>query len=194
MDVFVLHDGGLHMGCPGYRFADLPARAGRLLGDAGTLRGWGLKDEQVGHLAELLPNILNAHARVSALALPDLSAHGDAHPRNALSGGLWFDWSEAQVAHPFLDAGWFFAFLAHPARGDLPLRKENPQIVEQLWAAYLTALDMSEAANLLPDAMRLALIHRAAVYHDRFERWTGTLPGWRPNYVPYYLKLLLYSK
>ena len=145
-------------------------------------------------LANLVPRVEEAHSRVAALGLPDLATHGDAHPMNALSGpagSLWFDWSEAGVAHPFLDAGWFFAWFGHPAKANLPVRREHPDAVGQLWAQYLDALEAREAERALPDAVLLALVHRAVAFDQRFRDWQGTVPGWRPQYVPYYLRLAL---
>jgi len=130
---------------------------------------------------------------VLALGLPPLPAHGDAHPMNALTGcgGVWFDWSEGGVAHPLLDIGWFLAWLSHPARKALPLRRAHPDAALALWHSYLRALNVTEADNLLADVMGLALMHRVLVYHERFHRWQGTVQGWRPEYVPYYLRCLL---
>ncbi len=179
--------------CPVHTFADLADRAERFLQDTDTLLGWGLTAEQVAAVAERVPHIRQAHERVLALNLPPLPAHGDAHPMNALTGCgvVWFDLSEACMAHPLLDIGWFLAWLSHPSRTTLPLRQTHPDAEAELWRSYLHASDLPEATDLLRDVKVLALAHRVLVYHERFYTWQGTVPGWRPEYVPYYLRCLL---
>ena len=181
------------LGCPVYDFAALANQAEGFLHATDTLRRWGLTEAQTSHLQAQLPRIRNAHNRVSALNLPLLPAHGDAHPMNALVGCdlVWFDLSEACVAHPLLDLGWFLAWLSLPARHTLPLHQTHPHAAPKLWQTYLRASDLPDDADLLNDVMVLALIHRALVYHGRFRDWQGTVLGWRPQYVPYFLRLLL---
>lgn len=90
-----------------------------------------------------------------------------------------------------MDIGWFLAWLSHPARDTLPLRQTHPDAATELWHSYLQTSDIPDATDLLSDVTRLALMHRVLVYHERFHRWQGTVPGWRPEYVPYYLCSLL---
>ena len=181
------------LGCPVYDFTALAARAETFLHGADTLRRWGLTGAQTSRLQEQSPRIRSAHERVSALNLPLLPAHGDAHPMNALVGCnvVWFDLSEACVAHPLLDVGWFLAWLSHPARHTLPLRQAHPDAAAELWQVFLRAAGLPEATLLLNDVMVLALVHRALVYHERFRDFRGTVPGWRPQSTPYCLRSLL---
>lgn len=183
----------LKSGCPVYDFAALADQAEGFLHATDTLRSWGLTGAQISRLLKQLPRIRDAHNRVTALNLPLLPAHGDAHPMNALTGGgvVWFDLSEACTAHPLLDIGWFLAWLSHPARHTLPLRQTCPDAAAVLWSDYLKVIRIPEAEPLLLGVMALALTHRALVYHERFEKWEGTVPGWRPQHVPYCLRLLL---
>jgi hypothetical protein len=163
------------------------------LSDTPTLTAWGLKPEKIATLQAARPAIRVSFEALAAHGLPDLPAHGDAHPRNALAGtgeSLWFDWSEAaSAAHPFMDAGWFLAFALHPARSGLPVRAAHPDLESRLSAAYLQALGCPDASALLAQSIPLALLHRAVVDDARFRDWHGTVPGWRPQYVPYYLGL-----
>jgi aminoglycoside phosphotransferase (APT) family kinase protein len=119
------------------------------------------------------------------------TAHGDAQPMNALVDSQtcrWFDWSEARIAHPFCDAGWLFAWTFLPKR-DLALFN-TANAATQLWEHYLHALGL-QTHVALKDAMRVALVQRILSYHERFYTWQGSTPNWRPQYVTYYLKLLL---
>jgi hypothetical protein len=180
-------------GCPIHAFRNLAERAATFLADTDVLRSWGLNEAHFTALADWVPHIGRAHERVLALDLPLLPAHGDAHPMNVLTGCkvVWFDWSEGNLAHPLLDISWFLAWLSHPARDALPLRQAHPDAATELWRSYLQELNVPEAAELLHDVTLLALIHRILVYHERFHSWQGTVPGWRPEYVPYYLRVLL---
>jgi len=113
---------------------------------------------------------------------------------NALHGPegcRWFDWSEASVAHPFMDVGWCLAWLMHPSRAALGVRRDHPEAASWLWRGYLQALEVPGAEPLIPEAVTLAMTHHALVYHDQYASWQGTVPGRRPQYVPYYLRLLL---
>lgn len=137
------------------------------------------------------PTLERQFERWQALGLPDLPAHGDAHPRNALfgeRGAVWFDWSEAKAAaHPLLDAGWFLFFASYSAR--VKLGAAYPDWSERLSMVYAEALGCPAAAPVLADegSLALTLVCRAALYDDKFRTWEGTLAGWRPHYVGYYL-------
>lgn len=174
-------------------FAAVWARVTTLLEADDVLRGWGLTPEKVGQLQAARPVLERQFERWQALGLPDLPAHGDAHPRNALvgqRGAVWFDWSETKAAaHPLLDAGWFLFFALHPAREELKIRQAYPDLGERLSAAYAEALGCPSAAAVLTEnaSIALTLMCRAAIYDETFRTWEGTVVGWRPNYVGYYL-------
>lgn len=180
------------LGCPAYPLAEMTERVDALLGDTETLKGWGLDDTRLERLQEARPQIGRAFAALAHLGLPEWPAHGDAHPRNALhgaGGSVWFDWSEtACAAHPFMDMGWFLASTFHPSRENLAIRQAHPALEGRLIQHYLNALGCPEAGSLLRQAIPLSLLHRAAVYDGTFRRWEGTIPDWRPNYVPFYLR------
>ncbi len=165
-----------------------------LLQDAEALRGWGLTVKQTLDLAEAVPIVETAYERVAGLDLSMLPSHGDAHPMNALhgdAGTVWFDWGGVGLAHPFLDVGWFFARLSHSSKIRVPTGRHRPVFLQRLWQTYLESVGALEAGGLLEDAMVLALAHKALVSDQRYRNWTGTLPGWRPQFTPYCLRLLL---
>ncbi|WP_198170469.1 phosphotransferase [Deinococcus arboris] len=182
------------LGAPGFPLTEMAECVDALLGETAALHTWGLAAETLTTLQDARPRIRAAFSDLHGHGLPNLPAHGDAHPRNALyspaRGAVWFDWSEAaSAAHPFMDAGWFLAFALHPSREGLPVRQAGPDLPQRLVTAYLRALGAPDAAPLLWQALPLALLHRAAVYDRTFRTWTGTVPGVRPNYTPYYLRL-----
>ncbi|WP_158263783.1 phosphotransferase [Deinococcus arcticus] len=176
-------------GAPALPLAQMTERVDALLGDLAALRGWGLSAQEVTTLQAARAQIRAAFLDLHQHGLPDLPAHGDAHPRNVLHsaarGPVWFDWSEAaSAAHPFMDAGWFLAFALHPSRAGLPVWQAH-DAADRMAGTYLHALGAPDAAPLLHRALPLALLHRAAVYDVAFRNWQGTVPGVRPNYVPY---------
>lgn len=181
------------LGAPAHPLADLPAQVEDLLSDKPTLQFWGVPDDQIRVLQAAQPRIERAFQQVAALNLPDRPAHGDAHPRNALQGergSVWFDWSEvSSAAHPLMDLGWFLAFALHPAREKLPIRRACPNLETELSTFVGQALGLPpSSAPQISAAIPLAYLHRAVVYDLKFRGWTGNLPGWQPQYVPYYLR------
>ncbi|CAM3632179.1 phosphotransferase [Deinococcus frigens] len=181
------------LSCPSFPLSEMADHVDAFLADLNTLRGWGVEEDCLEMLSAARPAVRVAFRELAALDLPNLPAHGDAHPRNALSGSrgsVWFDWSEAaSSAHPFMDAGWFLAFTFHPARAEQPISGAHPDLEQRLTWAYLSALGCPDAAPLLSRAVPLALLHRAVIYDARFGNWEGTVPDWRPNFVPYSLRL-----
>ena len=179
------------MGCPAWPLDRAGEAILALLDDAAALRGWAVPEAELGALQAARPRVRALLRDLAAYGLPDRPAHGDAHPRNALHGArgsVWFDWSEAAcAAHPFMDVGWFLAFALHPQRGGLPVRS-LPGMDTVLAHAFLRAWDCPDAAPLLWRSLPLALLHRAAVYDRQFRDWVGTVPGWRPQYVRFYLR------
>lgn len=181
------------LGCPTHPFAELAERGEVVLRDRLALLAWGLSAEQVDALADLVPAVRAAVSTVSALGLPDLPAHGDAHPMNALcgdAGPIWFDWSEACIQHPFMDAGRFLAWTQR--RRDLALHTAHPDAAGHLRAAYLDALELSGADMELRLAVPLAVLQHALTFDTVYRHWSGTLPGWRPEFAPYLLRTFLH--
>ncbi|WP_155298222.1 phosphotransferase [Deinococcus kurensis] len=183
------------LGAPTLTVPDVAARVDALLADPAPLRAWGLSPDEVGALRDLRPAVAAAFRDLHAHGLPAGPVHGDAHPRNALHGpergSVWFDWSEAALAHPFMDAGWFLSFTLHPARAALPVRAGTPDLPERLAGAYLRALGAGDAAGLLWRSLPLAHLHRAALFDGAYRDWTGTVPGIRPNFTPFSLRQAL---
>ncbi|ULH15799.1 aminoglycoside phosphotransferase family protein [Deinococcus sp. KNUC1210] len=176
---------------PVHRFAELPARAEALLLDTAALAHWGLNTEQLPFVQALLSPFRAAYEHVAALGLPDTPAHDDFHPNNVLvdAAGVvrLFDWSEGCTQHPLLDLGWLLAFVQHPARADHPDRKALPELAQTLWHDWLSAWRLNTALRW-QEAALLALIHRAVVYDAHYQNWTGSVPGFRPQFTPYSLK------
>jgi hypothetical protein len=180
------------LGCPFYPFETLANRGEAFLRDISLLQNWGMTHGQIAELQQVLPHLLETCSKVKQFGLRECVLHGDAQPMNALvndANVIWFDWSEGSVAHPFVEVGWFLAWTFLPKR-ELSFRT-TPELAWQFWQTCVRARGIDDA-NLTPlDVMRLALIHRALVYHQKFYTWPGASQPTRPQYVPYFLRLLL---
>lgn len=184
------------LGCPRDEFASLAARGEAFLRDSHFLHHWGMTEEQTEKLRSLAPDLCRAQRNVAGLGLKECGVHGDAHPMNVLVSQetpVWFDWREARIAHPFVDAGWFLAWTFLPRTRDLELAR-TPQTATHLWNAYLGSFGLTSEDVAMIDAMTLALMSRALWYHERFYTWQSSTPDVRPNYVNYCLRLLLRSQ
>lgn len=182
-----------HLGCPFDDFETLLDRGESFLQNKNVLRHWGMSDLQMEHLHQVILPFQQAHRSVLALGLHPCGVHGDAHPMNVLvheENLLWFDWREARVAHPFTDIGWFltWTFLPKSRALELPRSLETAQ---RLWMTYLNCFGLNSDAANLNDAMLLALVSRSLSYHEKFFNWQSSIPEFRPNYVNYFLRLLL---
>ncbi|GGJ87316.1 phosphotransferase [Deinococcus aquiradiocola] len=172
---------------PHHPFSTLLEGGEALLRDETVLRGWGLNDGQRRDLIAAVPNLRRLWKLVDALKLPDGPVHGDIHPKNALWDGQrirLFDWSEASVAHPLTDIGWFVGQLA---RQKWPLVESDPDLARKLATTYLQALGLPGAHAEMAAAVPLALLQRAVVYDATFREWAPP----RPQYVPYFLRRML---
>ena len=72
--------------------------------------------------------------------------HGDFHPWNVVAGQAGtriFDWTDAAVAHPFLDLVTFIV-----CTDDVALRRHLVQRYLGLWSGYLSPDDLDEAGGL----------------------------------------------
>jgi len=170
-----------------HAFANLLECGSALLRDQLGLREWGLTEQEIQRLIGALPELKRLWQRVSALHVPDGPVHGDVHPMNALWDGeqaRLFDWSEAAVAHPLTDIGWF---VGHCAGQRWPLVRAEPELAQRLASAYLNTLGLPGAQAELAAAVPLTLLQRAVVYDATYRKW----PAPRPQYVPYYLRRML---
>jgi hypothetical protein len=157
-------------GCLDRRLAWLSAQAegwlpavqetGRLAGiDAAT---W-LSADEVAELATAEPRLVAMCGELAAFAVPATLLHGDLHLSNVAKGPagyLFFDWTDACVAHPFLDMITVFhekdgalrdAYLAEWTRFEPPDRLRRAwELAEPLGALHHAVSYRSIVANLDP--------------------------------------------
>jgi hypothetical protein len=163
----------LAAGCHDRRLDRLAARAEAWLPEVGAdgrlpamdTATW-LTGDEAAALAAALPRIHAACEELAALAVPPSLVHGDLHLANVAEGPrgpLIFDWTEACVAHPFLD-------LATIRRGTGEVDEAEEELRARLRAAYLPAWSSFEPPERLARAWELAVplgaLHQAISYRS----------------------------
>jgi Phosphotransferase enzyme family len=91
-------------GCLDRRLDVLEGQVDALLADRPALHG--LTTAEVRALRRLAPRFHELCRHLGALGLPATLVHGDLHPANVAHVGgdlAYFDWTDACVAHPFVD-------------------------------------------------------------------------------------------
>jgi Phosphotransferase enzyme family len=164
----------LGAGCLDRRLGRLAAQArawlpsveatGHLPGiDAAT---W-LSEDEMAALRAAVPRLVAACAELAGHAIPSSIVHGDLHLANVArgpAGHLFFDWTDACIAHPFLD-------LPTIRRGTAFADETGgPELRERLRDAYLPAWASFEPPADLVRAWRLAAplgaLHQAVSYRS----------------------------
>jgi hypothetical protein len=163
----------LAAGCHDRRLDRLAARAEAWLPEVGAdgrlpamdAATW-LSEEEAAALAAAVPRIRACCEELAALAVPASLVHGDLHLGNVAEGAggpLIFDWTDACVAHPFLD-------LATIRRGTGEVDVAEEELQARLRAAYLPAWSSFESPGRLARAWELAVplgaLHQAISYRS----------------------------
>jgi hypothetical protein len=120
----------------------------------------GLDDAELERLAARLPQYLDACERLAAGPIPSTLVHGDLHLANVAGTSapyVYFDWTDAAIAHPFLDP--------------LAIHSEkDPVISRDLRDAYLSGwrdyADESVLTELWSLAVPLTFLNQAISYRS----------------------------
>jgi Phosphotransferase enzyme family len=159
----------------------LPAieETGRLPGiDAAT---WRSKDELAG-LRAAVPHLPAICAELATYAIPPSLVHGDLHLGNVARGPrgyLFFDWTDAGVAHPFLDLLTFFQEDEEEIKGPLRDRLRDAYLSE--WTAFEPPERLRRAWQLAEplSALNQAIGYRSIVADlQPVERHTARSPAY----------------
>ena len=120
-------------------------------------------------LAAAVPRLRAACAELAGLAVPPSLVHGDLHLANVAKGPrgyLFFDWTDACVAHPFLDLPTMRRGSAFAEDDD----EDEAELRERLRAAYLPEWASFEPPARLARAWELAAplgaLHQAVSYRS----------------------------
>jgi hypothetical protein len=163
----------LAAGCHDRRLDRLAARAEAWLPEVGAdgrlpamdAATW-LSEGEAAALAAAVPRIRAGCQELAGLAVPPSLVHGDLHLANVAEGPhgpVIFDWTDACVAHPFLD-------LATIRRGTGEVDLAEAELRARLRAAYLPVWSSFEAPERLARAWELAVplgaLHQAISYRS----------------------------
>ena len=164
----------LAAGCNDRRLGRLAAQAEAWLPDleaTGDLPGiddatWLSGDEQAA-LRAAVPQLRACCQELAGFAVPPSLVHGDLHLGNVARGPggyRFFDWTDACVAHPFLDLATIRRGTSYAEESD----QRERELRERLVAAYLPEWAAFEPPERLARAVRLAAplgaLHQAVSY------------------------------
>ena len=119
-----------------------------------------LTSDEVKELRRLAPALKETCRRLAALGLPPTLVHGDLHMLNVarLDGTLvYFDWSDACIAHPFID------LLSLLSEQDEASRAALLEAYLEPWEGAVTAERLQEAVALA--AVVIPLHHAVSYQH-----------------------------
>jgi len=176
----------LAMGCLDRRLERLAAQVDALLEDTATLASQ-LDAAEIERLRALGPHLQATCAELASFAVPPTLVHGDLHLGNvARSAGsyLFFDWTDACVAHPFFDT--ISIFEANDPNVQARLRDSYLGV----WAAYEPIERLLEAWEL---AMTLCALHQAVSYQHIVATLEVTSKPELASGLSYWLRMLLQS-
>ena len=119
-------------------------------------------------MPERAKQLREAITELAEIGVPETLLHGDLHPRNlAVRDGqvLAFDWTDAALAHPFLD---LVTFMEERS----PL-SSDPRVLDAYlseWEEYAALPDLRRALTL---AEELGSLHQTITYLHLLDHLTG---------------------
>ena len=174
----------LELGALDRRPAWLAARIESLLRSPDSL---GLEDDERARLSALRPRFLELCERLDVGAVPDALVHGDLHLSNVAAGAdgpIFFDWTDACLAHPFLDLL-------------VVLHEEDAGLRQTLTDAYLGAWRELAAEDQLRElwavAEPLAALNQAVSYRSIAANVEPEAAPEFESMLPYWLRKALAS-
>ncbi|TCC10268.1 phosphotransferase family protein [Kribbella soli] len=156
----------LEYGCADRRLAVLDAELDRLL-EPNSLTAQ-LDPTELSGLPERAKQLREAIVELAEIGVPETLLHGDLHPRNlAVRDGqvFAFDWTDAALAHPFLD--WVtFVETRSPLSSD-------PRVLDAYlneWAEYAAPSELRRALTL---AEELGTLYQTITYLHLVDHLSG---------------------
>jgi aminoglycoside phosphotransferase (APT) family kinase protein len=123
-----------------------------------------LSQDELAELRAAVPHLTAICAELATYAVPPSLVHGDLHLGNVAQGPrgyLFFDWTDAGVAHPFLDLLTFFQEDEEEIEGPLRDRLRDAYLSE--WTAFEPPERLARAWQL---AEPLAALDQAISYRS----------------------------
>ena len=126
-----------------------------------------LTEDETAAVRAALPQVLACCAELGGHAVPPSIVHGDLHLANVARGPvgwLFFDWTDACVAHPFLDLATIRRGTAFAdEEGDDELRELLRVVYRSEWASFEPPERLDRALRL---AAPLGALHQAVSYRS----------------------------
>ena len=149
-------------------------------GDRGVI-----PDGYARRVREAVPRFAELCAELEAAPIPDTLVHGDFHPNNVvIERGRYtiFDWTDACVAHPFVDLLTFFHTFGPPST-DVEVRD---RLLEHYLVGWENLMPHDEAETLFRRTEPLLAMHHAISYREILDsldpterwQWESHLPWW----------------
>lgn len=184
----------LNIGFPDRRIDRLVSQIEPLLADTKTLMpssGPGLSETEIETLRSYAPQIKAMCCELANYGIPPTLVHGDFHPQNVVVTDeryVYFDWSDAAVAHPFFDAILFLQDIEQklPNIPDVRVRLHNTYL--EPWTVYMPMPRLMEA---MKRCQPLTALYQAISYHEITRNLEDSARWETANGVPGYLKILL---
>ena len=174
----------LEYSCADRRLAVLDAELDRLLAPNSLTER--LDSAEQSRLPERAKQLREAIVELADIGVPETLLHGDLHPRNlAVRDGrvLAFDWTDAALAHPFLDLVTF-------CEKQSPL-SSDPRVLDAYlheWEDYATPSDLRRALTL---AEELGTLYQTITYLHLVDHLTGPSKNSMLRGGTFWLKRLL---
>jgi Phosphotransferase enzyme family len=176
-------DALLALGCIDRRPAWLARELSELIGDEESLAG--LEEHERTRLRSLEPLLVELCGRLADRPVPDALVHGDLHLDNVArvrGSYVFFDWSDACVAHPFLD------LIDVHREEDRVIRERLRDAYLSVWADYASPEELLELWEI---SAPLASLNQAVSYRHIFagiERGSTQNLEWA---LPHWLRQVL---
>jgi hypothetical protein len=144
-----------------------------------------IPDGYPSRVRDAIPLFTELCAELEAAPIPNTLVHGDFHPDNVvIQEGRYmiFDWTDACVAHPFVDLLTFFHMFGPPST--------DVEVRDRLLDHYLVGWDSltphDETVALFRRTERLLAMHHAISYQEILDsldpterwQWESHLPWW----------------
>lgn len=151
----------------------------------------GLSEAELETLRCLIPQLKAMCDRLAACGIPQTLVHGDFHCQNVVltdRGYIYFDWSDAAIAHPFFDIIYFLQEYENklPKVTDVQVRLRNAYL--EPWRVYLP---MKRLIHIFEKAQPLTLLSRAIVDYQVIGNMEDEAKQIWQQVIPYWLKKLL---
>lgn len=173
------------MGCLDRSLERLAAQIDPLLADTAMLAVQS-NSAEIERLRALAPRLKALCAELAGYAVPHTLVHGDLHLGNVARRGhdyLFFDWTDACVAHPFFDTISIFQ------NDDPTVETRLRDSYLRIWADYASLDKLYEAWTL---AKPLAALHQAVSYRHIIATMEEVRKPENRSGLPYWLRKLLH--